>query len=179
MTEKMCDICGESPAVVHMKEIENDKVTHLDLCRSCAEKRGYSVGAAASGNLQDLAQKLVSMAQEVTGSQEAEGIRCTSCGLFYTEFTQVGRLGCPDCYTAFATQLRPLLRRTHGSATHQGRRPQESPALREERRELRQMRADLDRAIRREEFERAAAIRDQIQKLEERVRGQNRREDAS
>jgi protein arginine kinase activator len=177
MTEKMCDQCGESPAVVHMKEIENDKVTHLDLCRSCAEKRGYSVSSAEGSDLQNLAHKLVTMAQDVTGGRDAEGIRCASCGLFYTEFTQVGRLGCPDCYEAFAAQLEPLLRKAHGSATHRGRQPQETQSVREERREIRRLRAEMDRAIRREEFEEAAELRDRIEKLETAVRDRVRRED--
>jgi len=90
---------------------------------------------------------------------------------------RIGRLGCPDCYVAFTTQLRPLLRKAHGASAHCGRVPKELPSVREERRELRQLRADLDRAIRREEFEKAAALRDRIQKLEEGVRSEAAKEE--
>jgi len=169
VSENLCDACGEAPAVIHLKEIENKKVEHLHLCQRCAEKRGYSVAAADGGTIQDLAEKLVTMAKDVTGRKEAEGIRCPTCGLFYSEFSKTGRLGCPDCYEAFGGQLKPILRKVHGSVKHAGRRPGENPSLREDRRQLRQLRAELDRAVRREDYESAAQLRDRIGVIERTV----------
>ena len=176
MSAKMCDVCGEAPAVVHMKEIENDQVKELDVCQRCARRRGYGESPSEESPIQDLAEKLVSMAQEVTGRKEAEGIRCSGCGLFYSEFSRTGRLGCPGCYEAFLAQLKPILRKTHGSISHTGRRPKENEELREDRRELRRLRGELDRAIRREEYESAATLRDRIQDLESSVRTRSHQE---
>jgi protein arginine kinase activator len=170
MKDKMCDNCGEAPAVVHLQEIENDVVKHIDLCRRCAEERGYQ-SSGSSSTLQDLAEKLVTLAQDVSGEPEARGIRCGSCGLLYSDFSKTGRMGCPGCYDAFAAQLKTLLRKTHGATRHVGRRPGETEDLREERRELRRLRAELSRAIRHEEYESAAALRDKIKELQTSVRG--------
>lgn len=167
---KMCEQCGEAPAVVHMKEIDDEHVTHVDLCQRCAEKRGYSKGAGASP-IQDLAEKLVSMAKDVSGSRETDAIRCADCGLMYSDFAKTGRLGCPSCYEAFLGQLKPILRKTHGSVSHAGRRPDEEDDVhRTVRRDLRRKRSELERAIRREAYEEAAGIRDEIKALEDALR---------
>jgi len=155
-----------------MKEIDEQQVKDVDLCQRCAEKRGYAKGAGVSP-IQDLAEKLVTMAKEVSGSRETDAIRCASCGLLYSDFARTGRLGCPDCYDAFLSQLKPLLRKTHGSVTHAGRRPDEDVSLREERRDLRRKRGELERAIRREAYEEAARLRDEIRELETALRTQS------
>lgn len=174
--EKMCDSCGEAPAVVHFKEIEDKHVHDVGLCQRCAEKRGYSKGVDASP-IQDLAEKLVKMAKDVSGSRETDAIRCAGCGLLYSEFAKTGRLGCPTCYETFLGQLKPILRKTHGSVSHVGRRPDEDESLRAERRDLRRKRGELDRAIRREAYEDAAKLRDEIKALEEALRSRAASED--
>jgi protein arginine kinase activator len=177
MEEKMCDLCGESPAVVHMKEVDNDKIRHLDLCQRCAETRGFALGDAASSGIQNIAEKLVSMAKDISEAREAEGVRCPSCGLLYSEFARTGRLGCPQCYTTFIAQLKPILRKAHGEIRHRGVQPREDPATRDDRQELRRLRAELDRAVRHEEFEKAAELRDTIEALEARMRTHAREEE--
>lgn len=163
---KLCDLCGESPAIVHLKDVENKQIIHRDLCRRCAEKQGYSNVSSEPESIQNLAEKLVTMAKDVTGNSEADGVRCSSCGLLYSEFTKTGRLGCAACYTTFHAQLKTLLRKTHGATVHKGARPGGDTGIREERRHLRKLKTELDRAVRREDYERAAEIRDEIGNLE-------------
>jgi len=165
MTDKLCDLCGEAPAVVHMKHVENQTARELDVCQRCAEKRGYSTVTPVGGPIQDLAEKLVHLAKDVTGQREAEGIRCAGCGLLISDFAKTGRLGCPTCYEAFIGQLKVILRKTHGSTSHAGRRPGENAELRAERRELRRLRGELARAVRQEDYEKAADLRDRINAL--------------
>lgn len=165
METKLCDLCGESPAVVHLKDVENKQIVHRDLCRRCAEKQGFSSVSSEPESIQNLAEKLVTMAKDVSGKSEADGVRCASCGLLYSEFTKTGRLGCATCYTTFHAQLKTLLRKTHGATVHKGTRPGGDTSLREERRHLRALKTELERAVRREEYERAAEIRDEIESL--------------
>jgi protein arginine kinase activator len=169
VSEKMCDQCGEAPAVVHMKVIDEKSVRHLELCQRCATERGYEKGGSA-GTIQDFSEKLVTMAKDVSGGRDAEAVRCSACGLLWSDFAKTGRLGCPSCYGAFMRQLKPILRKTHGSVSHAGRRPDEDENAREERRDLRRKRAELERAIRREAYEDAARLRDEIKELVEALR---------
>jgi protein arginine kinase activator len=74
------------------------------------------------------------------------------------EFRSRGRLGCPRDYEVFARGLLPLLQRAHGATRHVGKAARRSPSA--SRRLL--LRAQLRRAIAREDFELAARLRDQL-----------------
>ena len=97
----------------------------------------------------------------------ADAQRCSFCGKTQKDFRASGRLGCAHCYAAFAESLRDLLRRVHGNARHVGRRyrPLNLEAANKAG-SLAVLRERLQRAIEREEFESAAALRDEIQALE-------------
>jgi protein arginine kinase activator len=90
---------------------------------------------------------------------------CDECGMTFADFRRTGRLGCGACYDRFAVELAPLLRRIHGSETHLGRTPAEFEARFARREELRRLKADLRRAVFREEYERAAELRDAIRSI--------------
>ncbi|MDX1675880.1 MAG: UvrB/UvrC motif-containing protein, partial [Longimicrobiales bacterium] len=77
------------------------------------------------------------------------------------------RLGCSHCYVTFDAHLRGLFRRLHGGTQHVGKiylPPDPSEAERTE--QLSRLRRKLTVAVEKEEFERAAELRDQIQALE-------------
>ena len=67
---------------------------------------------------------------------------------------------------AFDEQLAPLLRRIHGSSRHTGKVPRRSQGAIRFARELERLREELRLAVQREEFEKAAELRDRIRALE-------------
>jgi len=71
------------------------------------------------------------------------------------------RLGCEECYIAFAERLLPVLKRVHNATRHTGHVP---PSGRDSARdfELQRLRRELKQAIHNEDYERAAAVRDRI-----------------
>jgi len=156
----LCDNCGKEQAKVHYKEIKDDKVTELHLCEKCAMEKGIQLPHKKQPFM--ISNILADMAEEV-GSDIA---KCSGCGLTYNEFRECGRLGCPTCYETFKEQLKPLLRRIHGSNVHVGKSPRHSEEIFKKRREIEQLKADLMRAIEKEDFEKAAEIRDRIRELE-------------
>jgi len=98
--------------------------------------------------------------------QAAPGTQCANCGLSYRDFSRAGRLGCSQCYERFGERLDPVLRRIHSSSQHTGKVPARSGSTIKLRRDLHELRELLLRAVRAEEFERAAALRDEIRELE-------------
>ena len=98
---------------------------------------------------------------------------CPQCGLSVTEFNKTGRLGCGECYVAFAGELSELLLRIHGREHHIGKVPAMNPIQLETRKELLNLRRQLKRAIEREEFESAAEIRDRINEIEQMTEPRN------
>jgi protein arginine kinase activator len=93
-------------------------------------------------------------------------VQCPRCGLLYSSFKETGRLGCSECYAAFQFQLRPLLRRIHGDTRHRGKSPTHDGGEQTGTRQIQRLHDELQRAVEREEFEKAAGIRDEIRKLE-------------
>jgi protein arginine kinase activator len=156
----LCDNCGKEPARIHYKEIKDNQVTEFHLCEKCASEKGiHVVNKEQPFSIPNIMTDIV----EEVGADMA---KCDQCGLTYREFKDSGRLGCSGCYNAFKEQVKPLLRRIHGSNVHIGKSPRMTQAVFEKRRQVESLKADLGRAIDCEDFEKAATIRDQIRELE-------------
>lgn len=160
----ICSQCQERDAVVHLTQIVANAVTQVHLCEKCAAERGIETSASLPAHpLGDFLQAVQQQAQQMPGDASV----CSYCRTSLREFRASGRLGCARCYVAFEQSLRDLLRRVHGSAAHTGRGYAASgePAL-ERNATLADLRGQLAEAIRTEEFELAATLRDQIRTLE-------------
>ena len=93
----------------------------------------------------------------------------------YEDFKKIGRLGCGECYTTFRASLVPLLKRIHGSNQHLGKSPspvfvKEAKAASKLMEELEAAKLELQKAVKKEEFEEAASIRDKIKFLEKKIK---------
>lgn len=166
MTDEMiCEICGKNPATVHYTAYENSQTKEMHVCQGCAVDKGIVVVTGDKEKF-SIADPVVALFGGA-GAAELKGARvqCPSCGLLFSGFRQTGRLGCADCYEAFTGQIRPLLRRIHGNQNHVGKSPRREAGALSRRSQLQQMQAELELAIGRENFERAAELRDRIRIL--------------
>lgn len=116
-----------------------------------------------------IADFLAQMVDEVTTTHEDKvgRVQCPGCGMYYSTFRETGHLGCAACYASFRQSLRPLLRRIHGEPRHLGKAPHRDGERFARRREMQRLHEELERAIGREDYERAAALRDSIRQLEQ------------
>jgi len=161
-----CQSCGEHEAVVHLTQIENNEMSVVHLCEACAAEQGLETPSETPSA--PLADFLAQMSgDEPSPASSAAPERCPFCGLTFAEFREVGRLGCPQCWSAFEDQLQGLLRRVHGATTHIGKvyLPPDPTASEREKR-LQALRRRLERAVELEDFERAAELRDEIRAFE-------------
>ncbi|MBN2119950.1 MAG: UvrB/UvrC motif-containing protein [Candidatus Omnitrophica bacterium] len=159
----LCDVCTKNPATVHLTEIIAGKIIEVHLCEECAKKKSEEF--QKQFNITNFLSELVNV--DPAGKTGLPALHCSNCGLTYQEFKKKGRLGCPQCYEDFKSQLQPLLRRMQGSSRHRGKTPKikikkEIPF--DER--MKELKAYLERAIKLEEYEEAARIRDEIRELE-------------
>ncbi|MCA9727579.1 MAG: UvrB/UvrC motif-containing protein [Candidatus Eisenbacteria bacterium] len=177
-----CQNCGESESTIHFKEVVEGNLREIHLCEACARDKGFHI--AIEHNKLSIAGQFIWMAENLYPESAAKvgSVQCATCGLRYSQFTRIGRLGCPDCYGAFQPQLMQILRRVHGETTHRGRLPRETTALAEpetpaavtppprpedvRKQRLRQLRRELEAAVASEAFEEAARLRDSIRALE-------------
>ena len=175
-----CQRCGEKEATVTISRIINDNKEKMTLCSDCAAEEGYFAWSFEPQF--PLHSLLKSMMADMGSTPAARRLskaktskECSTCGRSYANFSQTGFLGCGDCYEAFSDAIRPLLRRIQGGTVHRGRRPNQtddsksqtlhSGQSRDER--LSDLREQLEKAIDKEAYERAAELRDMIIELEE------------
>jgi protein arginine kinase activator len=154
-----CDSCRERDAVVQLTQVENTEMKVLHLCEVCAAERGVDV-PSQKGNA-----PLVDFLAQI-GKGEVVG-RCPECGMTSAQLRQTGRLGCASCYAHFDEHLRSLLRRLHGGSKHVGKTVLPADPKREDLSvHLTSLRRSLKKAVEAEDFEHAAALRDQLRRLE-------------
>jgi len=161
-----CEHCGERPAEITLTEMEGEEMNTIHLCASCASLKGVT-GGSSSPPIADLLAHLGGSEEK---RFEADAEACDYCGTRQRDFRKNGRLGCPQCYVHFATQLRELLRRVHGSSQHMGKVYITAAVdMQDSQAHLSTLKRRLQRAVEVEDFESAAELRDQIHALTETV----------
>ena len=162
----LCQMCGKNPATVHFTEIHDNKMSEIHVCERCAEEKGLHAPPAKQKF--DIADLIAGMVDTMTNTEEERvgHVQCPRCGLLYSAFKETGRLGCAECYAAFQFQLRPLLRRIHGDTRHKGKVPARDGEGATRSRQVQRLYDELQRAVEREDFEKAAELRDEIKVLQ-------------
>ena len=96
--------------------------------------------------------------------EKKEGKVCPGCGSTLRDFATRGA-GCPRCLETFAEELAPTVSRAHGKAVHTGRAPSKFRDRIERKRKIEALVEEQREAVKNEDFERAAGIRDELKKL--------------
>ncbi len=161
----ICELCREAVATVHLTEIVNNSKKEIHLCESCAQQKGVAIQShVKSLSIPEFfGQQIETKEAQVGGGVE---LHCPLCEMTYRQFRTGGKLGCPNDYQVFRSELTELLKKIHGAEQHKGKLPARFGQEQRRRRHIEQLRAELKHAVDSEAFERAAEIRDQIHELE-------------
>jgi len=159
--KQKCDKCSK-PATVYMTEIIDGKKIEKHLCEDCAMAEGITIKASIPIN-----QLLEDFILQTSGGPGASDLTCDVCGMTFAEFRNKALLGCPHDYEAFQPVLEPLLERAQeGACQHTGKVPHRAGSDQKKHHALLRLRGELRNAVAAEDYERAAALRDQIKELE-------------
>ncbi len=160
----LCSICKEKTATVHLTQIVGDKMQKMDLCEDCAKAKG--INDPTGFGLADLDLVLgLGASQQIEQSAGGVELKCPRCGFTQADFKKSGRLGCPECYQTFAEGLGGLLKTMHKGTRHAGKTPEALRSSRDLSDRLKTLETKLARAIKDENFEQAAALRDEIKAM--------------
>jgi protein arginine kinase activator len=174
-----CQKCGQKSANVHIVQEINGKHHELFLCSDCAKKYdhygvGFSLGldSGLQFAFNNFLPGFIGHTKNVVSTTPKE-LLCKECGLAFGEFQKLGRLGCGNCYETFQEELAPILSRIHGNVAYRGKKPDEKMEQgkgkrTEEDKVLETLKQELQECISKEEYERAAKIRDEIRKADSR-----------
>jgi len=161
-----CQNCQMRIAKVHFTQIVNKKKVEMFLCEECASEKGqFNPGSLF--NINDFLTGLIGYTDTtpfVPSMQQ--DVVCKKCGMSFEEFKKMGKLGCSSCYSVFGEKLEPILKRLHGTTAHTGRVPGRVSKVIKASQEIKELKDLLNKAIQKEEYEKAAEIRDKIKARE-------------
>lgn len=165
-----CQKCGANNASTHVKTIINGEFKEYDLCSECAQKMGYTNVFGDMEN--EFSNFLGSFFGNVLPAR-TQATRCEFCGSSYSEIAKSGHVGCANCYKLFADELYPSIRRIHGNTTHCGKNSKNSENSTKAKVQtetiedkIKKLKTELDKAIKEQNFELAAELRDKIKEME-------------
>lgn len=185
----LCSNCGKREVEVLIKQVIDQEVHNLNLCRACAEEMGFispdapSITISFSLNEAERrgAKKKAKTNQESEADVRNDALLCSSCGMEYAVFRENGLLGCPECYVAFRFPLGAYLQQNQGAESHWGGlsgafedlevvEDAQKAAIRkridnEWKATMQRLEMELAEAVEREEYERAAKLRDVLRSL--------------
>ncbi|MBS4959311.1 MAG: UvrB/UvrC motif-containing protein [Clostridiales bacterium] len=181
-----CERCHKKPATVFMTQIVNGQATRQYLCADCASRFCIEGGVS----LEDIFNRFIAAhrrRQRDNGEEEVKYERvvnqinpfgkkknssalndlvCPACGTTYREFRKTGRLGCAQCADIMKEQIQEVFFGESESLCYQGRAPKK---LREKiygDREKEVLQKMLKDAVDKEDYSRAAVIRDRIHAID-------------
>jgi protein arginine kinase activator len=179
-----CQFCGKSPTV-HMTQVVNGKTTVIRMCNECAAKHGlFDKEGLPFAMLSGLGEALFSGTKQ---NLPANGLICSKCGCTPMSFKEIGRLGCPHCYKDLKLLIDGIIESSQKGTVHKGKYSREGAmaaainasdgftdaSIKRHTRKLSvEERLDglqemLDTVVRAEQYEKAAALRDEIKTLKE------------
>jgi len=184
----LCERCKIREANIQYTEVINGVKTDHHFCAQCAKELDFGpYSAIFDGDfpLGKLLSGLLGLDGDSHEHQKSHQVVCPTCGTSYDEFVKNSRFGCADCYGVFDILISDNIKQLQGNDTHKGKAPKyhirneegtfsmdlESPAREEETpqtdpaEQIRILEARLKAAIQKEEYEAAAAYRDQIREL--------------
>ncbi|MDH3345582.1 MAG: UvrB/UvrC motif-containing protein [Kiritimatiellaceae bacterium] len=158
-----CDLCDKE-AVVHLTQVDNGEMKEVHLCEEHAKEQGIDINSPIS-----ITDILMGLGEARQGIESELSPTCPRCGMAREEFRQTGRLGCPDCYNTFMAELTMAVKAMHHSNQHVGKIPAREGLQTRIKSQIARLQKDLEAAVAREEYEKAAKIRDQINEVREQV----------
>ncbi len=155
-----CDNCGKKEATTHITKVVNGYKEEFYLCPECAAKSTdyKEMKETMSFGIGDFLTGMFTGA----GKQNETADICPTCHMSYNNFVKSGKLGCGDCYTAFADRIARPLRQIHGKADHVGKIPHRGGDELILDKKISVLEAELSQAVLRQDFETAATLRDEI-----------------
>ena len=157
-----CEICRSNDAVIKLVEIINDEKFEMNLCMECAKKKGLNNPEA---NLKMIIEDAISMLENrrtrKRNTIEKKRLSCPFCLTTLSEFKRKGKLGCKHCYTIFWSEVVSVFN------SYQGLDTNELPTIIAETQEekIKRLQKELKQVVKSEEYEKAAIIRDKLDKL--------------
>ena len=174
----LCERCKTREATIQYTEVVNGVRTEHNFCAQCASEleigQDFPLGRLLSG--------LLGLGGGNPREEKYSQVVCPTCGTSYGDFVKNSRFGCPDCYEVFDLLISDKIRQLQGSDRHKGKKaknagqPAEKVVTAREaapesagdcslEEQIARLYACQQEAVKREDYEEAARLRDEIRRL--------------
>lgn len=191
-----CDKCGKNEAEVTVKAIVNGASHDFHLCKTCLNEYSKGMELSPNGEFQPvdlnnfdwkkLVEKMIPTLDEIIDgyyeykfNKNSYGFDyinsmsqnvCPNCGNLENNI-KAGIYGCPTCYSLDKKITRKNLKRKNNfSSQYQGKYPRKHRDFKEIAIQIKNLQEKLQQSVETEDFEKAASLKDEIDKLNMKVK---------
>ncbi|MCL2813097.1 MAG: UvrB/UvrC motif-containing protein [Oscillospiraceae bacterium] len=164
----MCEKCNKNTANVYLKNSVNGLFAEAHLCSACAREAlyGQNYTGLTGGDFKSQLFDAFGFGKPAAMTESApKNNKCPMCGLSFADIAQSGKAGCGKCYAAFKGELEPSVTRIHGTSKHTGKIPENMSSRIFAKRKIEELGAKLKKTVAEQNFEEAAKLRDEINKI--------------
>lgn len=155
-----CERCGKENGIIYVTRLTDGVLREVQLCEVCfREESQVEVSEVQSANHM-LSALLDAVSQSPLQVGWIKTTSCSRCGMTYGLFREMGKMGCSECYHTFNSRIETALQNWHGHKVHRGKSPRLNAAAQSLKAKRQAMQELLAKAIREENFEEAARLRD-------------------
>lgn len=160
-----CENCNIRQASVHITQVGQGYKKEIKLCLYCLHEKGLNSSIVyLSDILGNIIKEFITMDND--DKRKSSGLVCSGCSMPFNRFFETGLLGCPDCYESFDFELKKILHRFHGSTVHITDSSKGKSKLSSSKTtHIGKLKNDLQSAVKTENFEKAAELRDKLKLL--------------
>lgn len=158
----LCEKCNLKNATTKVKRMVNGEYSEHYLCDDCAS--GFSFSSLLSeidNDFSTIESMFLNALPERSGAT-----KCPKCGYTYSDIISTKRLGCSECFKTFENEIKETIINIHGDEKHIGSIPENFEKQEKIKEEKNKLEEELKLAISKEEYEKAAELRDKIKELE-------------
>ena len=156
----ICDLCHKREAIFFVEQSFKTEKRKLNFCAECIKKRGIST------HPKELSKSLTSLFAEVYNYKPKDDLLCPVCGQKLSLIKLTGRVGCPECYEIFKSQIIEFMKDANIYGEYTGEMPKRIAGFRSSLTDRIEIQKKLDIAIQNEDYEKAAFYRDYLHAIE-------------
>lgn len=160
----LCEKCLKNEATTHVKNLINGEYSEYMLCDECSKNLGFS------SLLSDINNEFSSFVDTMFSNAlpaRSGATRCKKCGSTYNDILSSRKLGCSSCFDLYKDEIKDSILSIHGDVTHVGKVPKNYYKKLENKKKVEKLKEELSLAVEKEEYEKAATLRDKIKEIEE------------
>ena len=159
----ICDMCKLNEAKISVEQVADGVTKNIYLCPVCSQRLGFGMFSKTI----DISITKILGSDDKDNDDSRKSEQCPICGLSFREIESKKMIGCSDCFSFFKSEIMEILGKKNKHLKYSGANTDEqSPEAFFRTHSFEELHEELKKAVETEDYERAAALRDEIKALE-------------